>query len=135
MILTMTLIFDLDRGRYSILAGDDWQLWIMEREWKFNRPHVSAVPRDEYTLERHNGTKYKNTWALIGDGVGHHASEGKPRSACVIHKALWPTDLEGCLAAAYSIGTSGEAIDSDEATKYLLGLLSKEDTHQVLMQY
>lgn len=134
MILTQTLMFDLDRGRYSILAYEDHQFWIMEREWKFNRRNVSCVPRDEYTLERHSSPKYPDTWAVIGDGVAHYASENKPRFACVVHQAVFPTDLEGCLAPALSIGAAGEALGSREAMDKLRLLLDREENHKILMQ-
>lgn len=137
MIWTMTHAFDLLNGRYSILSGpgtDPFRCWIMEREWKFNEPNVSCVPRDEYTLQRHDGTNYQGTWALIGDGVGHGPDEGKPRFACVFHAATWPIQLKGCCAPAKSIAASGMAIDSPEVLETLLGILDREDSHRILMQ-
>lgn len=137
MILTMTHMFDLLNGRYSILSGpgiDPFRCWIMEREWKFNEPNVSCVPRDEYVLQRHDGVKYSNTWALIGDCVGHFADEDKPRYACVLHDAKWPTELRGCLAPARSIGHSGMAVDSVGILEELIDMLNVHDTHQILMQ-
>ncbi len=94
--------------------GSDLTWWVMEREWNYNRPNVSCVPRDEYTLERHNTDKYPNTWALIGDGVSHQKSD-KPRFACVGHRAVYPSDLEGCFTVCLSINAVGMAIGSREA--------------------
>ena len=95
-VLTLTHMFDHWGGRYSLLCdSDSFMTWVMEREWRFNQRHVSCVPRDEYVLEPHDGGKYKNTYALVGDGVAHWPHEGKPRYACVIHPAVYPSDLQG----------------------------------------
>lgn len=115
MIFTMTHKYDLDQGRYSILACQDIQWWVMEREWKHNRRNVSCVPRDSYALESHSSTKYPDTWALIGPGVSHWEEEGIPRFACVLHRAVFPTDLEGCLTVCKSVDAYGMAIDAERA--------------------
>ena len=133
MILTMTEMFSMAGGRFSILAYGDVRCWIMEREWQFNRPGT-GVPKDEYRLERHDGVKYKGTFALIGDGVSHFKTLGIPRYACVIHSAGYPTNLKGCLAPAIGIGPHGTTIDSDEATAKLLADLDREDSHTILVQ-
>ena len=129
-VLTMTHKFDEHNGRFSILANNDGSLlmWIMEREWKHNQQNVSCIPRDEYILEPHSGTKYQDTFALIGDGVGHYKDEGKPRFACVIHKAVFPYSLKGCLAPAKSIGPVTQAFESYEATETLISYLSHHTT-------
>ena len=135
MIFTMTKMFDMRQGRYSILALGDFSCWIMERDWLFNRPNVSCVPRDEYTLERHSSEKYPDTWALIGDGVSHHQTKGIPRFACVLHQAVYPIDLEGCLAPCLSINTTGVALGAREAMDDLRELLHSASTPiRVLMQ-
>ena len=135
MILTMTHMFDLMGGRYSLLACGDEQWWVMERGWDFNRRNVSCVPRDEYSLVEHDTTKYPGTWAFIGDGVSHWDEPGIPRFACVIHSAVFPSDLQGCFAPAKAIGARGMTIDSRSATDELLALLEAADRPiKVLMQ-
>ena len=125
MILTMTQMFDVHGGRYSILAHAAWQCWVMEREWKFTRRNVSCVPRDEYLLEPHSTEKYPRTWALLGSGVSHSEIEGVPRYACVLHKAIFPSDLEGCLTLAKSISCYGAAHGPREAMDEFRELVSK----------
>lgn len=74
----------------------------LERIWNDNVPGKSGVPKGFYTLERHNGSKYTGTYALVGETVAHLPGSGTPRSACVIH---WEDDgvyLQGCI----SIGDS-----------------------------
>jgi len=124
MILTLTTMFEMDGGRYSILADNyDFRCWIMERSWAFNKRNVSCIPRDEYVLERHNTTKYPNTWAFIGDGVSHYAMEGIARYACVFHIAFFPSDLQGCLSPARSIDRFGGTVGAREAWDDLAVLL------------
>ena len=128
-ILTLTHMFFRKNGRFSILSDSgSLLLWIMERTWDMNAPGT-GIPRDEYTIEKHNGNKYQNTYALIGDGVGHYPGEDeKPRFACVIHEAVFPEDLEGCFAPALSIAPIGMTIESGEATRQLLEYLGQYET-------
>jgi hypothetical protein len=135
MILTMTKMFDMRQGRYSILAYGPMSWWIMEREWAFNRPNVSCVPRDEYLLEPHSSEKYPDTWALIGDGVSHYQQQGIPRFACVLHSAVYPTDLEGCLSPCLSLNTNGVALGGRESMDDLRDLFdSATGPIKILMQ-
>lgn len=127
MQLVATRKFEDFGGVYSLLEWGDLSLWLMEREWNGNRRNVSCVPRGEYKLVRHHGTKYPDTWALVGltVGGGVHAIQGKSRYACVIHSAAFPSDLEGCLAPAEAIGSHGVAINSKQATELLLTKLDQ----------
>ena len=129
----MTEMYSMAGGRFSILAYGEVRCWVMEREWQFNRPGT-GVPKDEYRLERHNGTKYKDTWALIGDGVSHMQTPGIPRYACVIHAASYPSNLKGCLAPATGITPHGLTVNSEKATAMLLADLGREDSHTILVQ-
>lgn len=68
----------------------------LERCWNGNKPGKSCVPAGFYYLEPHNGTKYKETFALIGAQVSHAKEPGVPRFACVVHQAPTGLSLEGC---------------------------------------
>lgn len=70
----------------------------LERWWNDNIPGKSAVPPGFYTLERHNGTKYKDTFALIGDTVSHENSNLCTRYACVLHWEDDGSELQGCIS-------------------------------------
>lgn len=135
MQLVASYRFDDFGGRYSLLEVGDLSLWLIEREWNGNRRNVSCVPRGEYKLERHNGRKYRDTWALVGLTVGGGPTPlpGKTRYACVIHAAQYPSDLEGCLAPARAINSQGAAIDSQIATTRLLALLDEDETHDLIL--
>lgn len=69
-----------------------------ERGWHDNAPGQSCVPPGFYVLSPHDGTKYKQTFALVGETVAHLPTPGIPRSACVLHWAPRGELLEGCIA-------------------------------------
>ncbi len=73
-----------------------------EREWKNNKPNVSCVPAGFYHLVPHDGTRYKNTIALVGSTVTAEPTAA-PRSACVFHWASNGIGLKGCISIAHSI--------------------------------
>ena len=135
MQIVVSHVFDDFGGKFSLLEAGDVSLWIMEREWNGNRRNVSCVPRGEYELVRHHGTKYPDTWALKGLTVAGGAvpDRTKARFACVIHSAKHPTDLEGCLAPAEAISSHGQAINSRQATDSLLGILESAETHDLIL--
>lgn len=135
MQIVVSHVFDDFGGKFSLLEAGDVSLWIMEREWNGNRRNVSCVPRGEYELVRHHGTKYPNTWALKGLTVAGGAvpDRSKARFACVIHSAKHPTDLEGCLAPAEAISSHGQTINSRQATDSLLGILESAETHDLIL--
>ncbi len=86
-----------------------------EREWRANQPNVSCVPCGFYLLEPHDGTRYQDTFALIGSTVSHLGDgAGVTRSACVFHKASKGSQLQGCIAL-------GDSIDMGHSA-YLNGL-------------
>lgn len=85
-------------GTFGRLIVGDLKLWTVEKPWANNVPRESCVPEGEYTLEHHEGSKYKDTWALIGETVSHWPGEGKPRSTCVFHKGNSMHNVLGCIA-------------------------------------
>ena len=135
MQIVVSHVFDDFGGKFSLLEAGDVSLWIMEREWNGNRRNVSCVPRGEYELVRHHGTKYPDTWALKGLTVAGGAvpDRSKARFACVIHSAKHATDLEGCLAPAEAIDSYGQAINSRQATALLLSILESAETHDLIL--
>jgi hypothetical protein len=135
MILTMVEMYAMRQGRYSILNYQDQSWWVMEREWYGNIRNVSSVPRGLYTLEAHSTDKYPHTWALIGLTVSHGPRLGIPRFACVLHRAVYPTELEGCLTVCKSVSATGHSIDSVTAMGEIRALLdAASGPIQLLMQ-
>jgi hypothetical protein len=97
----------------------------VEREWMGNLPNISCVPVGFYLLRRHNGTKYKNTYALVGATVSRAKEASIPRYACVGHKATTGEQLQGCFAWAYGIEDRIEGsylIDLEVGSDFIAGL-------------
>lgn len=83
-------------GHVSVPEVPEFHGLSLERRWENNEPGQSCVPAGFYYLEPHDGTKYKETFALIGEHVSHSKEAGVPRFACVFHKAKTGLQLEGC---------------------------------------
>ena len=81
--------------------GGDISCFILERAWEDNTPRVSCVPAGEYELIPHSGTKYQETWALLGRTVGVSAHPEVQRSTILLHAANYHYQLSGCLAPGY----------------------------------
>ena len=79
-------------------SGANFEALSLERNWDDNRAGKSCVPAGFYYLEPHNGTKYQNTYALIGQHVSHAKEPDVPRYACVCHWARTGGDLQGCFS-------------------------------------
>jgi hypothetical protein len=106
------------------------RIMTLERRWNDNIPGQSCVPAGFYHLVPHNGQKYKNTWALVGETVSHLPGEGKIRSACVLH---WEDDaafLHGCTSFGYRLGMVGDEYKLfDNCVPIILGELDNPGPH------
>lgn len=91
-------VLKLDRGPL---------LYTCEPPWLDNEPFISCVPVGIYTLEDHNTDKYPDTWALVGDEVGHWPGDGKQRSVCVLHAGNTAIDTMGCILPGTELGEDG----------------------------
>jgi hypothetical protein len=106
------------------------QIFSHERCWRDNIPGQSCVPAGFYHLVPHDGQKYKDTWALVGETVSHYPRAGKIRYACALH---WEDDaafLHGCVAFGYGLIASGyEYKLQGNAMKTVLDALSNPGPH------
>ena len=100
MRLLLQRVAELGDDLVGRLTGPGLDLWTMERRWGANVPFRSCVPAGFYCLEPHNGTKYQDTFALIGADVSHAKEPGVPRYACVLHWARRGSLLSGCVSAS-----------------------------------
>ena len=112
-------------GTFGRLILGDLELWTIERPWANNEVRLSCVPEGEYTLEAHESTRYKDTWALIGETVSHWPGEGKQRSTCVFHVGNSMDDVKGCIAPGmrlnehdWGVGASRIAMDAFRKEMY-----------------
>lgn len=67
------------------------------------------IPPGMYDLTPHNGPRFKNTWAVVGNGITHQPSPGALRSAILFHAGNLDDATKGCILVGLSIGRlSGE---------------------------
>ena len=92
-----------DPSLFGLIETEGFQAISCEREWHDNQPNLSCVPAGFYYLEPHNGSRYRGTFALIGDQISHVSEPGVQRSACVLHSASSGTQLQGCISAGGSL--------------------------------
>ncbi len=100
--MRMTLIRRFTGSRSQSVSGEltapGFAAMSCEREWLDNTPGKSCVPLGFYVLEPHDGVKYKQTFALIGETVSHSQQSGVQRYACVIHWSATGAGLQGCVS-------------------------------------
>ena len=90
-------------GTFGRLLVGDLELWTVEQPWLNNEVRRSCVPEGDYTLFAHESSRYKDTWALVGETVSHWPGEGKQRSTCVFHAGNTADDVKGCVAPGLSL--------------------------------
>jgi hypothetical protein len=78
-------------------AKGEFLCHAIEKSWENNAPFVSCIPEGNYELVEYDSPKFGDTWALVGDTVGLFQGDSD-RYACLIHKANWPHDVQGCIA-------------------------------------
>ena len=111
------------------------RILTLERCWANNVAGQSCVPAGFYHLVPHDGTKYKNTWALVGRTVAHLPGYGKHRSACVLH---WEDDaayLQGCISFGMKVGMIGDEFKLYESmVSFVLDALQNPGPHYVTIK-
>lgn len=130
-VLTRKLWEPATRSMFGLVVGPDFMSLTVEREWAGNVPFMSCVPTGFYVLEPHAGTKYKNTYALVGESVSHVQEEGIARSACVLHWASTGAKLAGCVSSGHEMRAtaSGVVLASPSVDAWLEVLSSREGPH------
>lgn len=75
--------------------------WLPDPVYIAGKPGESCVPAGVYALEIHDTPKHPKTWALVNPDLGviHEPDPAHPfcRTACLLHVANRPRDLEGCI--------------------------------------
>lgn len=96
---------------YGTIRIGSLELQTLELPWSpepgalCGRPDRSCVPAATYQLAIHDSPAHPRTWALVNTdlNVYHELPPDLPagciaRSACLIHVANYPSQLEGCIA-------------------------------------
>jgi hypothetical protein len=108
----------------------------IEKPWASNAPFVSCVPEGTYGLVEYNSPKFGDTWALVNHDCGVGLYQGdSDRYACLIHKANWVHQLQGCIAPVTQFTVlDGKWAGSASGTAFNLikGLIEGGDTQLII---
>lgn len=85
--------------------GRDFGVTV-EQPWRDNAKGRSCVPEGDYELRPWDSDRYGRVVVLVNPALQVYAIEaaipreqrGIARSACLIHAANWPHQLQGCIA-------------------------------------
>lgn len=96
-------------GTYSTLHREDGsQVCVMvERAWKNNAQGESCIMEGTYTMYPHKSPKFGECYALEAKALGVTRYGPSLRSHILIHKANYPSQLQGCLAPGVDFGFVG----------------------------
>jgi len=126
MRLTLTRIEMTDEYTLGLLHLGRYSLATVEQPWNDNVPFKSCVPVGFYHLAPHDGTKYRKTWALVGEHVSAQEEMNVARYTCVLHVANAATEVQGCIAPGMS-HKAGAVVYSRPAMDALRGVLGWSD--------
>ncbi len=120
--------FDPDRTLGELwIHGGEFIAFTLEPGWSDTA--YPSVEVGEYRLDPHTGPKFKDTWALVGEGVSHYPTPGVPRSAVLFHAGNTDDETHGCILLGSAIGRiRGETavIHSQEAMSALRRVIGKQ---------
>jgi len=108
--------------------------YAIEQNWKNNQPFITCVPDGEYLLNMFESKKYGSTFAVVNRelNVFENATDRdapNDRYACLLHKANWSHELQGCIAFGQDIRCGKK---SDKFSNQLMVTSSKKTTNTVL---
>jgi hypothetical protein len=107
-VLILERFCDCDEmGVFGALYHEGHRLaYTVEQPWRDNRPFVSCVPAGRYRAVRFNSPKYGSTFALENHDLDVYVEKPHDRGrwACLIHKANWAKELQGCIAPGTRLG-------------------------------
>lgn len=117
--------------------------WLPEPGQSCGRPDRSCVPMGTYQLALHDSPKHPRTWALVNESLGiyHEAPVPPPdcliRTACLIHVANFPKELEGCIGVgrARETQTPPAIWQSADAFRALQAVLPWQGGHTLTVAY
>ena len=107
MNVTLQRTFQSDECTQGMVLLDTCVLYSLELPWvpeagfPGGHPDRSCVPAGMYELALHDTARHPKTFALVNRSLGVIAEPDpafpNARTACLIHVANYPGDLEGCI--------------------------------------
>ena len=135
-------------GTFGQLHAGATRIYTVEKPWlpstdglPGGQPFESCVPVGRYDLVPFDSPKHPDCWALENELLGVSVANQRPtvpRYACLIHKANWPKDVQGCIGPGLSlqhiygelgVGSSGDAMDG------LRLLLADDEPHTLTIEW
>jgi len=118
----------------TVYIDDNTFCYAIEQNWQDNQPFVSCVPDGEYVLDEFHSGRYGHTFALVNAGKNVYANKAdgfleKDRYACLLHKANWSHELQGCIAFGQDIRCGKK---SDKFSNQLMVTNSRVTTNTIL---
>ncbi len=117
-----------ETGVFGRLYVDGREVGVTcEQPWRDNQKGRSCVPEGDYELRPWNSKRYGRVVVLVNSALQVYATEaeipreqrGIARSACLIHAANWPHELQGCIAVGRQLAhllPHGPGITESRAT-------------------
>lgn len=150
----LSLVRDI-AGRVSTLGtltAGELVIQTLELPWRPAPPPSlcgmrgrSCLPAGDYTLALHDTPKHPHTWALVNPTLGvYHEPGDVPhtaefcRTACLIHIANYPDELEGCIGVGLRRSNAWGPwmiLDSRKAFAALEAALPWTDDHTLTIAY
>lgn len=102
------------KGTFGVLLIDNRPVCCtLELPWVDNKRNASCIPAGKYNATKHNGSKYKNVWAI---------NPVPDRSGILIHAGNTIKDTEGCILVGMKYSENGVA-ESQVALSLLRSIL------------
>lgn len=120
-----------EHGTYGTLHREDGSrvCCMVERPFLNNKKGESCVPEGTYNLYPHKSPKFDKCYALEAESLGVTRSGPSLRTHILIHKANYPSQLQGCLAPGVGFGFVGNewaVVNSTAAFNSLMAELAGE---------
>ena len=120
-----------EHGTYSTLHREDGSkvCCMVERPWMNNAKSKSCIPPGTYTLYPHKSPTFGECYALECKDLGVTRHGPSQRTHILIHKANYPSQLQGCLAPGVDFGFVGNewaVVNSAAAFENLMAELGGE---------
>lgn len=92
----------------TVYIDDNAFCYSIEQNWLHNQPFLSCVPDGVYELVEFESEKYGSTFAIYNPDRDVYVNKGDmandtDRYACLLHKANWAHELQGCIAFGQTV--------------------------------